>query len=288
MLSARNIISGYGQKVVLRNVSFKIPAAEFVGIIGPNGSGKTTLIRTISGALKISSGSIQFERKEISEMTFKERAQNMAVVSQDFECGYMEVLEYVLLGRIPYYGKFQFFETEKDRTLALKYIDLCGIGKLKHQPMREISSGERQLAVIARALCQQPKLLLLDEPTAHLDITHQLEIMDLIKRLNKELSLTVITVLHDLNLAGEYCDKLILINEGSIYKTGSPDEVLNCHNIEKVYRTSVVVRKNPVSFKPNVLIVSKEVKSEEKEEVSDNVKVGNGIKKGDGEVGYPD
>ena len=126
--------------------------------------------------------------------------------------------------------------------------------------MSEMSGGEVQLAFIARAIAQEPSLLLLDEPTAHLDITHQVGVLDLIKRLNRQYGLTVIIVLHDLNLASEYCDRLVLMDQGQIEKTGRPEEVLTYSNIEKVYKTVVVVEINPISGKPFVLVVSEEVK----------------------------
>ena len=135
--------------------------------------------------------------------------------------------------------------------------------KLKDQFMGEISGGERQLALISRVLAQEPKLILLDEPTAHLDITHQVGILDLIKRLNKEFGLTVIMVLHDLNLASEYCRRLILINEGRIHRIGRPEEVLDYRIIEEVYKTVVIVEKNPLSSKPYILIVSEEERKKE-------------------------
>jgi iron complex transport system ATP-binding protein len=137
---------------------------------------------------------------------------------------------------------------------------MTGIERLQNSLMSEISGGEVQLSLIARALAQEPWILLLDEPTAHLDITHQVNILDLIKRLNKDYQLTVIIILHDLNLASEYCDRLILMNNGQITKTGTPEEVLNSIDLEEVYKTLVVVEKNPLSNKPFVLIVPEEVK----------------------------
>jgi len=145
-----------------------------------------------------------------------------------------------------------------------KAMELTDLWKLKDSFLEELSGGERQLASIARALCQEPDLLILDEPTAHLDITHQVVILDLIKRLNRTLGLTVIMVLHDLNLAGEYCDRLILLKNGQIYKDGSPPEVLTYQTIEEVYRTVVVVTKNPVSGNPYVVLVSEEERQKAK------------------------
>lgn len=258
MLEIRDMTCGYDLKFFLKDINFKISTGEVLGIIGPNGSGKTTLLRAITRVLKPKKGSVIFEGENILQMGFKELARKIAVVSHSFEIGYMSVSEFVLLGRIPHYKKFQFFETKKDIEIAKRSMILTDTFRFKDRFINEISGGERQLVFIARSLTQEPDLLLLDEPTAHLDITHQVRILDLIKRLNKEFGLTVIMVLHDLNLAAEYCDRLILINDGQIYKIGTPEKVLTYQIIEEVYKTIVVVEKNPISFKPYVLIVSEE------------------------------
>jgi iron complex transport system ATP-binding protein len=258
MLEIKDLTCGYGSEFFLKDINFIIETGELVGIIGPNGSGKTTLLRAITRILKPRKGSIIFEGKNVWQMTFKELAKKIAVVSQNFETSFMNIEEFVLLGRIPHYEKFQFLETKKDVEIAEKCMSLADTFRLKDRLMGEISGGERQLALIARALAQEPKLILLDEPTAHLDITHQVGVLDLIKRLNKEFGLTVIMVLHDLNLASEYCQRLILINEGRIHKIGQPQEVLDFQIIEEVYKTVVVVEKNPISSRPYILIVSEE------------------------------
>ena len=258
MLEIKDLTCGYDSKFVLQDINFRIDSKEFLGVIGPNGSGKTTLLRAITRVLKPWKGSIIFCGKDIAGMGFKELAREIAVVSQNFEAGFMTVEEFVLLGRIPHYEKFQFLEAKKDIKIAKKCMCLTDTFRFKDCLLREISGGERQLALIARALTQEPRLLLLDEPTAHLDITHQVGILDLIRRLNKEFDLTVIMILHDLNLASEYCHRLVLINEGRIHKIGLPEDVLDYQVIEEVYKTVVVVEKNPISSKPYILIVSEE------------------------------
>lgn len=260
MLEVKSLTCGYDAKFLLQGINFRIDAGELVGIIGPNGSGKTTLLRALTRVLKPKKGEVCFNGENLSQMQFKELAKNIAVVSQDFEAGYISVEEFILLGRIPHFKKLQFLETKKDLEVAQRCMSLTDTFKIKNQAMNQISGGERQLACIARALAQEPKLLLLDEPTTHLDISHQAGILDLIKRLNRELGLTVIMVLHDLNLASEYCQRLILLNQGRIYKIGLPDEVLDYKIIEEVYKTVVVVEKNPISSKPYILIVSEEEK----------------------------
>jgi len=265
VLRIKNLTCGYDSKIVLKDINFKIETKELVGIIGPNGSGKTTLLRALSGVLKPKEGAIFLEEKDIRLRGIKELACELAVVSQTSPLNHMTVEEFVLLGRIPHYQRFQFLETKKDIEIAERSMNLTGTLKLKHRPLAEISGGERQLVVIARALTQEPRLLLLDEPTAHLDITHQVGVLDLIKKLNRKFGLTVIMVLHDLNLASEYCHRLLLINEGRIHKAGLPDEVLNYQIIEEVYKTVVVVEKNPISSKPYILVIPEEERRKKRE-----------------------
>lgn len=256
MLEIRDLTCGYDSKFLLHDINIKVDKGEIIGIIGPNGSGKTTLIRAISRAFKPKAGGIQIEGQNIWEMGFKHLARKMAVVPQVFETGVMTVEEFVLLGRIPYYGGFQFLETKRDIEIAKMCMEVTDTMRFKDRFMGDLSGGERQLVVIARAIAQEPVLLLLDEPTIHLDIFYQAKILDLIKRLNRESGLTVVMVLHDLNLAIEYCQRLVLVNRGTIYKAGRPDELLNKETIKEVYKTGVFIGENPISFKPYVFISS--------------------------------
>ncbi len=264
ILKVRDLSCGYGARTVLQGVNFEVAEQEVVGIIGPNGSGKTTLLRAITRIVKPFQGQISFRGRDIYQVGFQELARNVAVVSQNLPGGFVRLEDFVLLGRTPYFHTFQFSENTNDIEVGKKAMELTDLWKLKDSFLEELSGGERQLASIARALCQEPDLLILDEPTAHLDITHQVVILDLIKRLNRTLGLTVIMVLHDLNLAGEYCDRLILLKNGQIYKDGSPPEVLTYQTIEEVYRTVVVVTKNPVSGNPYVVLVSEEERQKAK------------------------
>lgn len=256
MLKIKNLLAGYDSGFMIRNINLNVEKGEVVTILGPNGSGKTTLLRCITRLLKFNEGNILFKGIDINKYKFKEMAQNIAIVTQNPEYGWMTLQEYILLGRIPYFNKFQFLESKKDINIAEKYMKLTGIIKFKHKYMHEISGGERQLALITRALVQEPELLLLDEPVSHLDITHQLEILDLIRHLNKERELTVMCVLHDLNLASEYSDKLILMNQGKIHSMDTPENVLTYQTIEKVYKTIVITKINPITKKPYVFLVS--------------------------------
>ena len=258
-LNIDNFSCGYPSKFELESISFGIAKGDFVGIIGPNGSGKTTLFKGISGELPPLDGIVKLNGQDLQKMSLKEKARNLAVVTQNIEVGSMTVEEYVLMGRIPYHRQFQFFETKEDFEIAEKYMKLTGVDRLKGKFMNALSGGEQQLAGIARALTQEPQLLLLDEPTSHLDITHQVQILNLIRRLSRELGLTVLMIIHDLNLAGEYCDSLVMMQKGSMRKKGLPDEVLNYADIEAVYSTVVVTRTNPISGKPVVFLVSEDV-----------------------------
>jgi iron complex transport system ATP-binding protein len=243
----------------LNNISFQLEKGRMAGIIGPNGSGKTTLFKGITGILPCREGEIRLNGKNIKSYSSKEKARLIAVVSQFVETGNMTVEEYVLMGRIPYSKGFKLFEKQDDLELADYYMKLVNISKHRDKLMTELSGGEQQLAGIARALTQQPQLLLLDEPTSHLDISHQVQILNLIRRLNQSLGITVLLVIHDLNLAGEYCDELILFEDGRVHTKGKPEEVLTYTNIENVYNTLVVTGNNPVSGKPVIFLVSESV-----------------------------
>jgi iron complex transport system ATP-binding protein len=267
ILNIQNLCCGY-PKFQLSEIDMDILKGSFAGIIGPNGSGKTTLFRAITGTLGLKSGKILLSDKNLKSFSLRQRAQNIAIVSQFIEAGDMSVEDYVLLGRIPYHSRFNFFETEEDFEIARKYMEMTDTLRFKDRLMSELSGGEQQLAAIARALTQQPQLLLLDEPTSHLDITHQVHILNLLQQLNQDMGLSVLMVIHDLNLASEYCDRLILVNEGKIHTQGTPEEVLTFQNIEDVYKTVVVTQNNPLSGKPAVFLASGKVLREIQEKLS--------------------
>lgn len=258
-LTIENLSFKYHEETILKDISFSTDPGEFISIIGPNGSGKTTLIKIISKIIKPEKGNIYIKGKNIKTLSNKQLARYIAVVRQSVDLVAMSVEDYVLLGRLPFLKKYQFFETAKDIKLAHKYMELTGILKLKDAAINKISGGERQLAAIARALTQEPMLLILDEPTSHLDITHQIQILELISSLKKTLCLTVLIVLHDLNLASEYSDRLVLMNKenGRIFKAGIPEKVLTEQTIQDVYLTRVMVRPNPVSNKPSIFLVNR-------------------------------
>lgn len=255
LLKIANLSGGYYGQDIIRGVSLDIERGDFMGVIGPNGSGKTTLLRLCSRILAIRAGRIYFDNADIARMGLKEFCRKVAFVSQDTSGSFsLSVAELVLMGRIPHLKRLQ-FETKKDLVIAEEALALTGSAELKEKMINELSAGERQRVIIARALAQEPALLLLDEPTSHLDIGHQIQIMDLLKKLNHRNNLTIVMVLHDLNLASAYCNRICLLDEGKISREGAPEEVLTYQNIEAVYKTIVVVNVNPVTKKPNVILV---------------------------------
>lgn len=265
MFEVKKVSVGYNSKAVLRDVDFKVSSKDFLGIIGPNGSGKTTLLRVISKVLRPWSGEVIFQGKNIGQIANREIARQMAVVGQSRQDPIfpLSVKEFVLLGRTPYLRRFQLMESERDLKIVQEVMGLTDTLGLEERCIEDLSGGERQRVVIAQALAQEPQVLLLDEPTAHLDIGHQIEVLDLIKRLNEGENLTVLMVSHDLNLAADYCNRLILLKQGRIFQKGSPREILTYQNIEEVYETLVVVKENPVSSKPHVFLVPKGLQDED-------------------------
>lgn len=260
ILEVKDLRCGYDYErgAVIKDVSFSVGEAEFLGVIGPNGAGKTTLFRSISGALKPWEGNISYKDKEICRIGPRDFASQIAVMPQMLEITFsFSVEEFILMGRFPHRTRFSALG-EKDLAILEEVLRLTDTFSLRRRKILELSGGERQRVLLAQAFAQEPRLLLLDEPTLHLDIAHQVQILDLVRRLNKERRLSVIVVLHDLNLASSYCDRLILLKEGCIFKDGSPDEVLTYQNIEEVYKTVVVVKQNPISLKPYILLVSEE------------------------------
>ena len=256
ILHTEKISSGY-KNFRLKDLSVNIRNESITGIIGPNGSGKTTLIKTLTGDLALLGGKIFYKDQNIQTYKKKDYAKEVAIVSQLPAVPDLRVQDYILLGRIPYYKKFQFFETEENIRIVTQIMEYTGVIAFKGRSLKELSGGEQQLCHITRALAQSPKLLILDEPTNFLDISHQVKILDLLHRLSTLEKLTILMVMHDLNLASEYCDYLFMMKEGEIFVEGEPGEVLNYKNIEQVYNTAVLVKENPISNKPFVFVVSR-------------------------------
>ena len=247
----------YLDGLVLHDINLSIRAGEMVGLLGPNGSGKTTLIKLVSGILKPNQGEIRLDGSSLSRLSRKSVARSLAVVPQQFHIPFAFTIgEVVMLGRIPFLKAFA-EESKVDRQFVANTMDLVGISELKERRFDELSGGERQKVILAMALAQQPRLLLLDEPIVHLDIAHQVEILELVKRLNMEQGLTVIGAMHDLNLAALYFDRLILLKEGRIWADGVPAQVLTEDIIRNVFSASVRVEPHPVTGVPHIVVMPK-------------------------------
>jgi iron complex transport system ATP-binding protein len=259
MIEVNSISFRYHEDWVLQDVSFRVEKGEFVGVIGPNGSGKTTLLKILYRLLSPQKGEILFERVPMRKMDRNDIAKRIAVVAQETQLLFpFSVLETVLMGRSPYLGHLM-FESERDLEIAKKAMEWTKVFPFSERPMDELSGGERKRVFIARALAQEPEVILLDEPTANLDIHHQIDFLDLILTLNRERGLTIVMASHDMNIASEFCDRLILLQDGRIYKMGTPDEVITKENIESVYGCEVWIDQNPVSGMPRINLSKKGV-----------------------------
>jgi len=256
MIEVRDLAFSYGGTPFIEDIGFRVGAGEFCGIVGPNGSGKTTLLKLLSKLLKPVRGTIGLGGCDLAGMSVRDMAKEVAVVPQETSIAFpFRVIEIVLMGRAPYLGGFRFEGTE-DLEIAQRAMELTGTAGLADRHYFELSGGEKQMVIIARALAQQTRVLLLDEPTAFLDIRHQVGIYDLIKGLNLRKGLTVVSVLHDLNLASLYCDWLVMLDRGRVHRMGKAEEVLTYSNIREVYGTEVYITRNELTGRLNILPMS--------------------------------
>jgi iron complex transport system ATP-binding protein len=236
------------------DVSFTVEPGQVFGVIGPNSAGKTTLLRLLTRVVTPDRGEIRLDGRPIRQLAHAELARHVAVVPQEAPRPFpFSVEQLVLMGRYPH-GPGRFFESEEDRALAREAMAATGVLDLAALPLEQLAGGERQRALLARALAQQPRLLVLDEPTAHLDLRHQVEAARLIRRVNGERGMTVLLVSHDLNLAAEVCDRLLLLAGGRVARVGEPGEVLRRPVLEPVFGCAVAVDVNPASGRPVVQV----------------------------------
>ncbi|NLG86570.1 MAG: heme ABC transporter ATP-binding protein [Firmicutes bacterium] len=257
LLNVTQVSYSYGSAPVLEDVTFKLAAGEMAAVVGPNGSGKSTLLKCISGLLHPQQGDITLAGKSISGYSAQERAKQVAVVPQETVLAFdFNVAETVLMGRQPHLRLFQ-RETAADVAAVQTAMEQTGTRSLAERSVSTLSGGERQRVLIARALAQEPRLLLLDEPTSQLDITYQAEILGLLQRLNSQHGLTILAVIHDLNLAVQYFNKFILLSQGRILATGTAAEVITSDNLQRAYHSSkvqIAVNRHPVHHRPFVTV----------------------------------
>jgi len=256
-IELQNVTLGYRHHAVLHDVIFHVGPGEMVGLIGPNGSGKSTIIRALTRIIAPSTGRILVDGRDIATVARHDLARMIGVVPQlPLLPSAFTGFEIVLMGRNPHLGLFD-REGSADLEIAWRAMEMTATRDLARRSVGELSGGQIQCLLIARALAQETKAILLDEPTANLDIGRQIEILDLIKKLCREKDLAVLAAVHDLNLASQYCDRLVLINEGTIFKQGTPSEVLTAPNIEQVYGADQCVYRHPANGLPVVLINGK-------------------------------
>jgi iron complex transport system ATP-binding protein len=257
MIEVNAISFRYQKDWVFQDISFQVKKGEFIGLIGPNGSGKTTLLKILYRLLSPQRGEIFFDRIPLKRMNRKDIAKRFAVVPQETHLLFpFSAMEIVLMGRSPYMGH-RMFESKRDLEIARKAMEWTEILPFSERPIDELSGGERKRVFIARALAQEPEVILLDEPTANLDIHHQVDFLDLIFNLNRERGLTIIMASHEMNIASEFCDRLILLHERRIYKIGTPREVITQDHIERVYGCETWVDEHPVSGMPRISLLKK-------------------------------
>jgi iron complex transport system ATP-binding protein len=245
----------YGRRTVLDSLSLTVPAGAFVALVGPNGSGKSTLVRAVTGAVPLAGGSIRLGGRDLRQLSAAARARQLAVLGQETKVDFaFSVQEVVGMGRMPHLRRFA-RESERDFQVIRQAMAATGTLDLADRSITTLSGGERQRVLFARALAQEPRLLILDEPTAHLDMAHSVELLGLVRRRNREEGLTVIAVLHDLNLAAQYADRILVLAEGRLVADGTPAAVVTPELIGRVWATAVQVVPHPVSGAPQVILL---------------------------------
>jgi iron complex transport system ATP-binding protein len=250
ILRAENISVGYKHKQVLKDLNLDIEKGKIYSIIGPNGSGKTTLLRTLSRNIKQSKGKIFLDGENISHIKNKQVARKMAVLSQIHGSNTdVTVRNLVIYGRYAYKEWWK-GDNEQDKDIVDWALETTSMKELENNKMCNLSGGEKQRAWIAMAIAQKPEILLLDEPTTFLDINHQLEVLELVNNLNKQNNITILMVLHDINLAAKYSDELIVIKDKDVYLKGEPWEIISEKNLKDVFNINGDITKDKESGKP--------------------------------------
>ncbi|MEK0324707.1 MAG: ABC transporter ATP-binding protein [Nitrosopumilus sp.] len=254
-LKLDNVSCVYDSHPILDGIKFYCKPNDFVGIVGPNGSGKTTLLRAISRVLRPSVGSVTVDGQDPYLMEPIVLARKLAVVPQDSVVSFdFTALEVVMMGRNPHVEPFK-MEGPHDLQIAKHAMELTKCLSHAERKMSKLSGGERRMVIIARALAQEPKILLLDEPTLNLDVGHQIELMDTVKNLCKKNGLIVLSVFHDFNLASRYSDYLLMLSQGKLFSVGTPEEVFTEENIQDVFNVKTEITNHPVT-RLNITVLS--------------------------------
>ena len=247
MFEIRNLNFSYGTDLVLKNITFSATAGEFIAIIGPNGAGKSTLIKLMDGILVSGGSDIYLEEKTLTDYSRKELARKIAYLPQDSKFAFSyTVKDVVMMGRFPYL-KGVFAYTAEDIRVVKDIMTLMEINHFETRYFNELSGGEKQRVLIASALAQQPKIILLDEPTTALDLHHQIAIYRILKKLQKEQHITIIVVTHDINLAAQYCERMALMGKGMIIRDDTPKEVLQFNLLQETFGVKVYIDINPLT-----------------------------------------
>jgi cobalamin transport system ATP-binding protein len=253
-IQASNLSGGYKGSFQLRDLTFSIEQGGFWGVIGPNGSGKSTLLKVLSKVLPIKNGKVTIDDRPLEQLSLQELARNMAVVGSEAHFTFpFRVSDVVLMGRIPFLTRLGAYGS-RDRTIAENALKRTEVWEFRDRLIHQLSSGERQRVLLARALAQEPKILLLDEPTAHLDLHYEIEIFRILKNLNVKDNLTVLAVSHNLNLMAEFCSTLIVLRDGTCRALGAPSEILAPELLKDVFRIDCQVTRNPFSHAPAILL----------------------------------
>lgn len=247
-LQVKNLKFSIDKKDILKDISFDIPKGSFVGIIGPNGSGKSTILKNIYRLYKPDSGKLILDNKDLSTMKDKDCAKEIAVLAQESNSQFDFTVEQIVkMGRYPYKSVFEDY-SKKDIDMVNDMLKRVGLDDYSNRSFSKLSGGEKQRTLIARALVQDTDFLILDEPTNHLDIGYQIQLMDLVKRLN----ITTLSAIHDMNIASMYCDYLIVMKDGKIRKCGKVEEVITSDMLKEIFGVNAYVGINPINNKLQV------------------------------------
>lgn len=247
MLTVKNIHHSFSEKDVLKGISFNINAGEYVALIGPNGSGKSTLVKLLSNIHNLQKGEIWLKSRTLKSLNRSAIAQNIAYVPQQVQMDFnFPVHQVVAMGRFAHTGTMH-VQTDEERKIVDLALEQMHLSHLKQRPFSALSGGEQQRVIIASAIAQQSKLLLLDEPTSALDLRHQQDIYLHLKEQCHHYGKTVVIVTHDINLAAQYCDRIMLLHNGQLIKDGAPKDVLEFNTIQQVYNVKVYIDINPLN-----------------------------------------